>query len=453
MPVTPPIFDLPRAWRPVAESFDAAQHNSRAFAECADSVLHELAAMQSEVLAKAREVELLAEQLAHREQQLAEQQTSHASLLSRFDQQGAHLETALERIHELRSELALRASETPHQDVEGTVAAIAAARAAWEKDHAEIIERLGALAMMQQTGSGDSEGAQAFCHELLEMQKLIGSSQAQTQAAFKVELAELGSQLASLAASFVPPTSPAESIEELQTALAELRRQIAESQSHSAEALHQSMATLQERLERLVDAQAPVADSSPHFAALLERLEETKQLVQEVRSDSQKQAELQVQRGDSSSEEEFLAMLHKEVEALRQQSTEARHEAESAREQASREESERALVENELDRLRTQAAQWRQELEEEATRHQEEERLWREELHDLRQLVHQVATNMVKPGELAEPLVTASRPAVAEQEAPREKDVPEGDAVANSLMAQFAKLQKDSARRRTRGNS
>lgn len=73
----------------------------------------------------------------------------------------------------------------------------------------------------------------------------------------------------------------------------------------------------------------------------------------------------------------------------------------------------------------------------------EEESLWRAELNDLRLLIHEATAGTLNKAEHVEPIVAAPAAQVTPAEAMLR------DPVANSVMAQFAKLHKDSARRRT----
>jgi hypothetical protein len=189
---------------------------------------------------------------------------------------------------------------------------------------------------------------------------------------------------------------------------------------------------------------------------ILQKLSETSQSLDSVRKQSAEQAgahesivtELRTEveqlraalleapkPAASSVTEEAIASLRAEIETQRQL-------AEEARQQAQKQETERALIEAELDRVRTQAAQWRLQHEQEQTHHHEEEQRWHEELQDLRQLMRQATAGMSSPIQAVAADAVVAKAADGHEPA---------DVVANSLLAQFAKLQKDSARRRTRG--
>jgi hypothetical protein len=315
-----------------------------------------------------------------------------------------------------------------------------------------VLERLNALSLMQQTGSSDNEAVQAFCRELTEIRQLIEVTQVQSREAVHERLAAIGQQLSTLAEASTD-ADPGARLDKLCQSMADLQQQLAALQSASPAASSSDHDALLKRLDQLADAVPPVIDHSPLLATILEQLQETRHTVDKVREQAAEQATsqeaviaelraaleassaaLQAERSaDGSSGGEALALsLRSEIESLRKT-------ADEARQQTQRQETERALVEAELDRVRTQAAQWRRELEEQSAHYHEEERLWHEELQDLRHLMRQAAAAMVSPGQGA-----AGNPG-------SEGKTPDAaDPVASSLLAQFTKLQKDSARRRTR---
>lgn len=387
-------FDLATKWRPIAEAFATFQNECGSLVQCADSVFGEVDSIRGELAARARELHRLEEQLVLREGQLAEQRSDFAKLSSQFDQQAARLAETTEELGRLREEVSSRNSANLAADT--AKLALEQAGQAWHHDRNEILERLNGLSIMQQTGSSDGEAVKAFCHELTEIHELIGSSHAQTRAALEAQVAHFDERMKTLREASAVDRPSDEALAKLSESLAELR---AES-NRQTEAYESVVNGLKAEIEQLRSA----LKESPGPVA-------------------------------SSVTEEAIASLRAEIEAQRQA-------AEEARGQSQKHQTERAVLEAELDRVRTQAAQWRLQHEQEQAHHHEEEQRWHEELQDLRQLVRQATSAMGSP----------VQPALADAVAAKAGESPEQpDVVANSLLAQFAKLQKDSARRRTRG--
>lgn len=459
MPSSAAIFDLASHWHPVAHSLASLHGEVGQLADSADSVLGEVELIRQELVSRAIELEQLQSQLAQREGHLAQQRTEHTRLCSQFEQQEARLTDTMEELRRLREELASRATPSSLA-ADSARLALEQAGEVWKHDRAELMERLNALVMMQQTGSGDAESVKAFCHELTEIHDLITSSHEQTRQAIDKETRELRERLASLVEASAQGSASAAPLEELRTSLGELREALAKLQSQSIAAV----ASQKDELLKRLDSLAIANPESPQDSRLLESIQnelsemrklvasvqsspaalsESESLISELRSELGEMRRIAEQTMQSASQasqgQEAIAALRAEMEALRQM-------ADEARQQTTRQETERALVEAELDRLRTQAAQWRRELEEETARHHDEERLWREELQEMRHLVRQAAMTP------AESSSHSALVGVAQNTGEREAES-SCDPVANSLMAQFAKLQKDSARRRNRGNN
>jgi hypothetical protein len=552
MPASNASLNLAARWQPVSECFSKVRSEFSGLANCAESVLGEVEAVHRELLEHARELTHLEARLAEREGQLSEQRIEHARLVSQFEQQEARLLEAVEEVRHLREELSRR--QTPETlAADSARLAMDQAREAWERERGEVLERLNALTLMQQTGTNDSEAVTAFCRELSEIRQFIEGTQQETRQALQTSRSELFEQITSLAKASETATQSQANFDDLRGLLHDLAGQVANWQLQAAEdsqrdefvkrldalvAAQNALAEahkgssdeavlldslvkqlaetkslvetvrsaadfddlrgllhdlagqvanwqlqasensqrdeLVKRLDALVEAQNSLAEAqkgSSDEAALLDslvkQLAETKALVEGVRSASEAEApdyeaiirdlhsevaEMRIaaqqaaeRSGAASAEQETIARLREEAEASRQL-------AATAREQAQRQEQERLLVETELDRLRTQAAQWRRDLEEATARHHEEERSWREELQELRQIVQQAAQAMADG---AAPPAPASKQPASKQPAskPAAEASEPADAVASNLMAQFAKLQKDSARRRTRGGN
>jgi hypothetical protein len=441
MPESNGMIDIATRWQPVAETFTAMRTEFGALAQCAETVLQEVEGVQRELLNRSLELAQLEARLEEREAELAEQRIEHGKLLSHFEQQEARLADAADEVRRLRGEMATREPSAELAE-EAAFPAAAETRSAWESDRNEILERLSALVVMQQTGAGNDAAVSAFCSELTEIRQLLTGNHKVTR-----ELLETGR-------------------EEWLARWSALEQVAAQSGTQDAavrEAQQQAI------LDRLAEAMPVAEDHRPLLETILERLAEMRSavdhweqspaaaaagaspvepLLEDLRremAELRAAAEQSLERGPLAvpADGELLGQLRQDIDTLRRQ-------AEEARLHAQREEQERALVEAELDRLRSQAAQWRQQLDEQSVHHHEEERLWREELQELRHLVVQ-ATGHVASAEAARSGKEST--AGASQSAQGEAAAGAPDVVANSLMAQFAKLQKDSARRRTRGGN
>jgi chromosome segregation ATPase len=290
---------------------------------------------------------------------------------------------------------------------------------------------------------------------LTEIHELIGSSHAQTRAALEAQLAHFDARMQALSEASATERASDEALSKLSSSLAELREGLAHLQTttHTSEA----QSELLQRLDALAESQRPAEEASPVLTEILQKLTATHESLDSVRKQAAQQTEAhesvvselraeieqlrsalqEAPKGASSSvAEEAIASLRAEIDTQRQL-------AEEARQQAQKQETERALLEAELDRVRTQAAQWKLQQEQDQAHHHEEEQKWHEELQDLRQLVRQATAAMGS----APPQAVVAADLVAAKAADGHDSA---DPVASSLLAQFAKLQKDSARRRTR---
>jgi chromosome segregation ATPase len=455
MPASFPTIDLLRQWRPVAESLATFESEWNSLAECADSVLSHIESICEEVAARAREAAVLQEQLLHREQELEKQRVDFARLTSRFDQQSGQLTETTEELAQLRASLA---DHAPPAALAADAARLALEQAerAWQRGYSEILERLSALSLTQQTGAIDSEGVQAFCRELTLVHELIGSAQEQTRVALEKQTAHFNDQMLSLAETPSKSTAADEALDKLSKSLSDLRDDLAKLQRQSNSAPGQD--EVLRRLDALQQVAPPVPEESPLLTEILQKLGDASQAIDRARTESVEQA---------AAHEVVVAELRAELKQLRSAMEESqkpvaspfaddltnklqaeldaqRKLTEQACELVHRHETEQALIEAELDRVRSQAAQWQRKHEEDTAHHHEEERLWHEELQDLRHLIRQAATAIEGVSH-----VEASEHSPAP---PKSPDAPaNADPVANTLLAQFAKLQKDSARRRNRG--
>src|SRR5688572_24244828 len=95
-------FDTTSSWRAVHDALGSTSRGWDRFSDCADSALNEIEAIQEEVVAKVHEVQALANRLEIKELELWQQQSDYRALLSRFDEQTAQLNEALNEIRQMR---------------------------------------------------------------------------------------------------------------------------------------------------------------------------------------------------------------------------------------------------------------------------------------------------------------------------------------------------------------
>lgn len=179
---------------------------------------------------------------------------------------------------------------------------------------------------------------------------------------------------------------------------------------HQRDALAQQQEQVAGQLVRLAGVTAELADTRQELAARCDRLAE--QPATPAAAPVDPQAELRLR-------EQLQAMAEQHV-ALRQ---------------------EHAAVERELDTVRAHAAELAESLDVEKRAFSHQQAVWTEELQRMRRLLEGLAQRA------AAPVVSMPLPTPAQVGATAAAE----DPVLDSVMAQFAMLQKDVARRRTAG--
>lgn len=263
-------------------------------------------------------------------------------------------------------------------------------------------------------------------------------------------------------------------IEKLTQSVAGRERELAENQ-RQIEARQQELA--QQRQENELIRQA-LQGQDAHLAALLEKFEAVRGELNDAREkqgandDSQSEAllaRLQFERDDLKQRldvcrdelarradvTETLTATQSELAQARAEIIQLQHELESARNSDSSRielEQERVALETELEMVRRRAADLTETMAEQKDQFSQQQAAWSAELKKLRQLLETQST-MLARGMSDSKLPAASPVQAASQGKGKSQSSGEADSpVVDSIMAQFAKLQKDVSERRKRKN-
>ena len=424
------------AWLPLQSTAGAFREECSSLEQLVQELFSDLERLGGELEAKADELEQGRRHLAERGRQLAEQRKESARLSHQLEQQETQLSEALAELRLLRADFANQPEPVSAPDFAPELENLRRQLIELQVERAVLLERLEAVAsqvrssesMAPQVSVLSADSLQSFSDHFAQqfnlLKEQLASSQPNPAAALDLEglkrelleqqenqlttaLTELRELRAELANR--PEIPPVENLESNS-----LRQQVTE--------LQVERAVLQERLEAAVKQPLPVESSSP-TAAAIESL-------------------------NGQFAQQFLA-LHERIQALQQDPPEAQ-ELDALRQ-------ERLELETELELVRARSA----ELQETVSRQKRELAAQRaevnEELKELRTLI-------AEQGELfAHHEPGASEPAVHHEPAAEKHSSPAAsgpvavhehplakpaDPVVNSVMAQFAKLQRDIAQRR-----
>jgi chromosome segregation ATPase len=309
------------------------------------------------------------------------------------------------------------------------MATVSAAPSAISADWNRVRKSLAVLCVsheeLDRFFSSTFDQLEALSDELLQRQRAFLAEREQTERELQRQATLLEQQRASLASqseqvsqegqsSVVQAGFPPEAVQELERMLKETAEE--RSSLHGAQQLVEAQAT---RLAELTD----------------KLLESQRELVQS-------QGEIQRQ--------------HEALEAARAEMAPASAAADPSqaalREQLQRLEQERALLtqertvlETELDSVRNRAADLAENLAQQQRQMAEDRVQWAEELKYLRRLVERIAQQSPEREAMAAPPAPASAPTPSPRGDPSS---PGADPVLDSVMAQFAMLQKDLSQRR-----
>lgn len=467
---TPSRFELP--WQPIQATLANFRDEAQSSADLVDSMLAELSSMQDELVAISRANDRYRDQLSERERLLVESRTEQLRLASKFEMQEAKLCEAVGEIRRLHDEFGKR-DFIIQSATSGDAGVAEQVHANWQRDCSELFARLDAIAKNQKEQTCSSGALDQLQSQLAQTRSSIEGSIVDALSQWQDQAAQLSARIEVLDKR-VQQASPDTSV------LTAIREELVAMQSRASgeekttlKLLRQERAENLERLQALVSentAEPPVDPLPEEVAELRKSLLEFQAATKELWQQSQDRLIASIESlaarnsdvGTSSDFDEIrqeLSEVHHLliempvatpavaddgplVAELRRKLEEAEQRAKKAIDDLYARETDQLVVEMELDRMRSQVAELQRNADQSTASHLEEEHKWRDELRELRETFQTRATPTKQ--EVA-PQTVATKPA-AEEADPQ-------DAVTGSLLAQFAKLQKDSARRRTRGNS
>jgi chromosome segregation ATPase len=197
-------------------------------------------------------------------------------------------------------------------------------------------------------------------------------------------------------------------------------------------------------LAQLKNTTAGQADGQLHaaFAKLEEQRDDLRERLDVCREELARRADATEQLAATQAE---LSQARGEILQLREQVDEQRYagQFDSAAEQ------DRIALETELELVRRRAAELSELLAEQKDQMTQQQTIWSSELKILRQLL-ETQSHSLHVGRPSEPVHAQGVPLVASPPAPAAETPSPENPVVDSIMEQFAKLQKDVAQRRKR---
>jgi chromosome segregation ATPase len=395
-PVTVPL-------RPLAETAALFREECHALDHLVEELYRDVEQLRDELVRKSDEIDEGRKKLAERGRQLAEQRKESGRLVALLEQQEQQLTQALAEIKSLRDEAQRHRQEAEDRS--------ASHQALLEQDlrtlHAERDQLRHELHLLQAAASADASGG-AVSADLLS--PLMG------------ELSDMRRQLA-----------------DTQSQLDDARRQLAAAIDQSTAAIQQSAAAREAEARLAREGEAPAEPLAP---ALLSELSEMRRQVDETQKQlAQTQSQLVDAHAALAAGIDRAATAAEQARSFLPASSETGAADPQTQERLASLERERIELESELELVRTRATelqevvnQQRRELVEQRADVTTELRLLRELVEQNRHVRHE------EPLEEEPALVGASSRGEPVTCAP--------DPVVSSVMAQFARLQKDVAQRR-----
>lgn len=476
------------AWLPLQNAAGAFRDECSSLEQLVQELFADLDRSSAELEAKADELEEGRRRLAERGRQLAEQRKESARLSHQLEQQETQLSEALAELRELRAELANQPEPVPGPDLRPELESLRSQLADLQVERAVLRERLEAAA--KNVPTGDPTALRFVTEDLV--QTLSGQ--------FAGHLSELQKQLQTLQ----PGPSVALDVTELKQSLldqhhAQITEALTELQDTQAERFAEQLAQIQQQIE----ASQPGPSAAMEVESLKQSLlaQHESQLAQALAEFRELRAELTLRAESPSAEDYESAALRQQVTELEVERAVQRERLEAAARQLPSEEARALSAERlealtdrftqqfaalqvqiqalqqdqpeiaELDSLKAERLELETELElvrsrsaalQETVALQKRELASQrsgvsEELQELRALLAE-QTRLITEREPAPspPLVPLPLPLPqprVEKEASLELILDDTcskhlDPVVNSVMAQFAKLQKDIAQRR-----
>lgn len=417
--------------RLVAETAALFRQECSALDHLVDELYRDVERLRDELVRKSDELGITRHELTERARQLAAERTETGRLVQLVQQQETRLNEALGEIKSLR-EQSVKEREAAQERESARFTMLEQKLRAAEADREQLQHQLHVLqaAAAANGSSGNTDTLTPLMSEFGDLRRQLGETQAQ--------LGEARTQLFdAIQHSAAPAAQASDPLPTLMAELTEMRRQISDAQTQLKETPKQ----LASELQRNVAATMPGVDPLPKLLAEISEMR--KQLTDAQTHVHKTQEEL------GSTRTELAAAIEKAATTMSSSApVVVHHEGGAAAGDAPRKlavmERERNELESELELVRARATEL-QEVVNQQRRELEEQRT--EITNELRQL-REMATKWPRATEPfqqqhpedAEELVAATSSSESMGAVP--------DPVVSSVMAQFARLQKDVAQRR-----
>ncbi len=416
--------------RLVAETAALFREECTALDHLVEELYRDVERLRDELVRKSDELGIMRHELAERSRQISDERSQTAKLTELVQQQDSRLNEALGEIKSLREQSAKERAEA-HERENQRFAFLEQKLRAAEADREQLQHQLHVLqataAAAGGSGGGSAESLGPLMNELGDLRRQLTETQAQ--------LGDARTQLTdAIQKSGGQSAAGGDQLPALLTELTEMRKQLAEAQTQLKETPKQ----LATEIQRGSAVTMPVGDSLPQLLAELSEMR--KQLADANNHVCQTQEQL------GSTRTELTAAIEKATSALSAAPpVVVHHEGGAANGDAPRRlailERERSELEAELELVRARATelqevvnQQRRELAEQKTEITNELRLLREAAaqwpHATEAFPHHEEPDLVAATTSGESMGAVPDP------------------VVSSVMAQFARLQKDVAQRR-----
>ena len=415
MSVSPTIPNVAVPLRPLAETAAQFRQECSALDHLVEELFRDIERLRDEVLQKSDEVEEGRRKLSERGRLLADQRKETNRLVSLLEQQEVRIAEALAEIKSLREQSAHDRDED-HQRESARFTLLEQQLRAAEGERDQLrheVNVLQATAAASGGGSGSADSLAPLMAEFGDMRRQLSETQSQ--------LADARTQIASAiekSATAAAPSQP-DVLSPLMAELGDMRRQVTETQTQLADAKKQLSAAIEKSA-----AASPAA--SDHVPPLMAELAQMRQELAETKfqlADAIQQAAAAVAQAPASVVASQASQPDKETAA-----------------RVSTLEHERVELEAELELVRTRATELQEVVNQQRRELVEQRADVTTELRLLRELVESRPQPAPEFESDEDTLVGASVRGEPIASTP--------DPVVSSVMAQFARLQKDVAQRR-----
>lgn len=396
--------------RPLAETAALFRQECSALDHLIEELYRDVEQLREELVKKSDDIEEGRRKLAERGRQLAEQRKESGRLVGLLEQQETRAAETLNEVKSLRDQLAREREESQQREAARTAFLEQKLRSI-EGERDQLRHELNVLqataAASNSSGGAPAESLAPLLSELGEMRRQLG----ETQAPLLSELGEMRRQLGQTQAPLLSELGEmrrqfGETQAPLLSELGEMRRQFGETQNQ----IGQQHAQFSETRSALDQTQAQLAEARTQLAAAIER---------------------------------STAAVEAQVALVAAQPAAGQPADEQTVARFNGLERERLELESELELVRTRATEL-QELVNQQRRELVEQRAdVTTELRLLRELVEQRGSTRA-----AVEYEPEEEPALVGASSRGGSDGPPADPVVSSVMAQFARLQKDVAQRR-----